>query len=93
MKRRAITGIRMSRSQQIQRVLRQIKAEDQALRLMEAEDERVRARSLTQQQLSTLLAEEGIELREGKLYLPLAWVAVTRRPTIKSTLALIPRAR
>ena len=93
MKRRAITGIRMSRREFVSKVLRQIKAEDQMLLQQELEEQKVRARSLTQQQLSTLLAEEGIELREGKLYLPLAWVAVTRRPTIKSTLALIPRAR
>jgi hypothetical protein len=77
----------------IQKVLRQIKAEDQALHLMEVEDERVRAKALTIQQLSTLLAEEGIEFRGGRLYVPLSWVAVVMRPTIKATLALIPRAR
>jgi len=92
MKRRATTGRNMSRKR-IQRILQQIKLEDQALRLMEAEDERVRARALTPQQLSTLLAEEGIELREGRLYVPLSWVAVTRRPSVKNSLALIPRAR
>jgi len=63
MKRRAITGISMNR-QRISRFLQQIKLEDRALRLMEAEDEMVRAKSLTIQKLSTLLAEEGIELRE-----------------------------
>jgi len=93
MKRRAITGIGMSGQRQIFRILRQIKAEDQALRIMEAEDEMVRAKSLTIQKLSTLLAEEGIELREGHVYVPLSWVAVVRRPNLKNSLALIPRAR
>ena len=83
----------MSRSQQIQRILRQIKAEDQALLREIAEEQKVRAKSLTQQQLYTLLAEEGIELREGRMYVPLSWVAVVRRPSIRNTLALIPRAR
>ena len=92
MKRRATTGRNMNRSR-VQKILQQIKLEDQALRLMEAEDKRVRERSLTYSQLSTLLAEEGIELVGGRLYVPLAWVAVTRRPTIKQSLALIPRAR
>ena len=92
MKRRAITGIQM-RQQRISRLLRQIKLEDQALRLMEAEDERVRERSLTTAELSALLLEEGIELRGGRLFVPLSWVAVTRRPSIKTSLALIPRAR
>ena len=92
MKRRATTGIRMNR-QKIQKLLRQLESEDQALRLQLAEDERLRAKALTEKQLNTLLVEEGIELREGKLYVPLLWVAVTRRPTIKSSLALIPRAR
>ena len=93
MKRRAITGIGMSRKRQIFRILRQIKAEDQALRIMEAEDEMVRAKSLTIQKLNTLLAEEGIELIGGRLYVPLSWVAVVRRPNLKNSLALIPRAR
>jgi len=92
MKRRATTGRNMNRSR-VQKILQQIKLEDQALRLMEAEDKRVRERSLTYKQLYTLLAEEGIELVGGRLYVPLAWVAVTRRPTIKQSLALIPRAR
>ena len=92
MKRRAITGIRMNR-QKIQKLLRQLESEDQALRLQLVEDERVRAKSLTYQQLYTLLSEEGIELREGRLFVPLSWVAHTRRPTLKSSLALIPRAR
>ena len=92
MKRRATTGRNMNRSR-VQKILQQIKLEDQALRLMEAEDKRVRERSLTYKQLYTLLAEEGIELREGRLYVPLSWVAVTRRPSVKNSLALIPRAR
>jgi hypothetical protein len=92
MKRRAITGIQMS-GRRISRILHQLKVEDQALRQLEAEDERVRAKSLTPQELNTLLAEEGIELRGGHVYVPLAWVAVTRRPSVKKSLALIPRAR
>jgi len=92
MKRRATTGRNMNRSR-VQKILQQIKLEDQALRLMEAEDKRVRERSLTYKQLYTLLAEEGIELREGRMYVPLSWVAVTRRPSVKNSLALIPRAR
>jgi len=60
---------------------------------MEAEEQKVRAKALTPQQLYTLLAEEGIELREGKLYVPLSWVAHTRRPALRQSLALIPRAR
>jgi len=92
MKRRAITGIQMNK-RAIQRVLHQIKVEDQLLLQQELEEERVRAKSLTTAELSTLLQEEGIELREGKIYLPLSWVAVTRRPTLKRSLALIPRAR
>jgi len=92
MKRRAITGISMNR-QRISRFLQQIKLEDRALRQLEAEDEKVRAKALTYQQLHTLLQEEGIELREGKLYVPLSWVAVVRRPNLKNSLALIPRAR
>jgi len=93
MKRRATTGIRMNRRQKIQKALQQLKAEDQALRLQLAEEERVRAKSLTENQLYALLAEEGIELREGKLYVPLSWVAHTRRPALRQSLALIPRAR
>ena len=93
MKRRAMTGIRMSRRKFISKVLHQLKMEDQLLLREIAEDEMVRAKALTYNQLYTLLAEEGIELREGKLYVPLSWVAVTRRPSVKSTLALIPRAR
>ena len=93
MKRRAITGSSMSRQRRIIGLLRQIKAEDQALRLQLAEDERLRAKALTENQLRALLQEEGIELREGRLYVPLSWVAVTRRPSIKRSLALIPRAR
>ena len=77
----------------VQRVLQQIKLEDQILLQQELEEERVRARALTLQQLSTLLADEGIELIGGRLFVPLSWVAVTRRPAVKSTLALIPRAR
>jgi hypothetical protein len=92
MKRRAITGIRMRR-QKISRLLHQLKVEDQALLHEMEEDEKVRAKALTMQQLSTLLAEEGIELRGGRLFVPLAWVAVTRRPSVKQSLALIPRAR
>jgi len=92
MKRRATTGRNMNRSR-VQKILQQIKLEDQALRLMEAEDKRVRERSLTYKQLYTLLAEEGIELREGRMYVPLSWVAVIRRPSLKDSLALIPRAR
>ena len=92
MKRRAITGISMNR-RVVQRVLQQIKLEDQILLQQELEEERVRARALTLQQLSTLLADEGIELIGGRLFVPLSWVAVTRRPAVKSTLALIPRAR
>jgi len=83
----------VSRSQQIQRILRQIKAEDQALLREIAEEQKVRAKSLTQQELYPLLAEEGIELIGGRLYVPLSWVAVVRRPSIRNTLALIPRAR
>ena len=93
MKRRAITGRSMSRQRQIFRILRQIKAEDQALLREIAEEQKVRAKSLTQQELYTLLAEEGIELIGGRLYVPLSWVAVVRRPSIRNTLALIPRAR
>jgi len=92
MKRRAITGIRMNK-QKIQRILHQIKMEDQAILQQELEDERVRDKSLTPQQLNALLQEEGIELREGHVYVPLSWVAHTRRPTLKNSLALIPRAR
>jgi len=92
MKRRAITGISMNR-RVVQRVLQQIKLEDQILLQQELEEERVRARALTLQQLSTLLADEGIELIGGRLFVPLSWVAVTRRPSIKNSLALIPRAR
>ena len=77
----------------VQRVLQQIKLEDQILLQQELEEERVRARALTLQQLSTLLADEGIELIGGRLFVPLSWVAVTRRPSIKNSLALIPRAR
>jgi len=93
MKRRAMTGNGMNRRQFINRVLQQIKLEDQAILQQELEDERVRAKSLTPQQLYALLAEEGIELREGKLYVPLSWVAHTRRPALRQSLALIPRAR
>ena len=67
--------------------------EDQSLQQALEEDEKVRARALTLQQLSTLLADEGIELIGGRLFVPLSWVAVTRRPSIKNSLALIPRAR
>ena len=81
------------RRQNINKVLRQIKLEDQLLLQQELEEERVRARALTPQQLYALLLEEGIELREGRVYVPLSWVAVTRRPSIKNSLALIPRAR
>jgi len=75
------------------RALHQLKMEDQSLQQALEEDEKVRARALTLQQLSTLLADEGIELIGGRLFVPLSWVAVTRRPAVKSTLALIPRAR
>ena len=92
MKRRATTGNSMNRSR-VQRILQQIKLEDQALQQMLEGDKRVRERSLTYNQLKTLLAEEGIELVGGRLYVPLAWVAVTRRPSLKDSLALIPRAR
>jgi len=92
MKRRAMTGIRMNR-RQINKVLQQIKLEDQAILQQQLEEEKVRAKALTVQQLSALLQEEGIELREGKLYVPLSWVAVTRRPALRQSLALIPRAR
>jgi len=81
------------RSRKIEKILRQIKAEDQLLLREIAEEQKVRAKSLTYQQLNTLLQEEGIELVGGRLYVPLAWVAVVRRPTIKASLALIPRAR
>ena len=83
----------MSRREFVSKVLRQIKAEDQMLLQQELEEQKVRARSLTQQELYTLLAEEGIELIGGRLYVPLSWVAVVRRPSIRNTLALIPRAR
>ena len=83
----------MSRREFVSKVLRQIKAEDQALLREIAEEQKVRAKSLTQQELYTLLAEEGIELIGGRLYVPLSWVAVVRRPSIRNTLALIPRAR
>ena len=92
MKRRAITGISMNR-RSVVRSLHQLKMEDQALQQALEEDEKVRAKSLTYQQLHTLLQEEGIELIGGRLFVPLSWVAVTRRPAVKSTLALIPRAR
>ena len=92
MKRRAITGISMNR-RSVVRALHQLKMEDQMLLQQELEEQKVRAKSLTYNQLYTLLAEEGIELIGGRLYVPLAWVAVTRRPSVKSTLALIPRAR
>jgi len=81
------------RSRKIEKILRQIKAEDQLLLREIAEEQKVRAKSLTYNQLYTLLAEEGIELIGGRLYVPLSWVAVVRRPTIKASLALIPRAR
>jgi len=77
----------------VSRILQQIKLEDQAILQQELEEEKVRAKSLTYEKLSTLLQEEGIELREGRLFVPLSWVAVTRRPDIKRSLALIPRAR
>jgi hypothetical protein len=92
MKRRAITGMYMNRST-LQRVLHQLKVEEQLILQQELEDQKVRERSLTINQLSALLKEEGIELVGGRIYVPLAWVAVTRRPTIRSSLALIPRAR
>jgi len=92
MKRRAITGISMNR-RSVVRALHQLKMEDQMLLQQELEEQKVRAKSLTYNQLYTLLAEEGIELIGGRMYVPLSWVAVVRRPSIKSTLALIPRAR
>jgi len=92
MKRRAMTGIRMNR-RQINKVLQQIKLEDQAILQQQLEEEKVRAKALTVQQLSALLQEEGIELRGGRVYVPLSWVAVTRRPALRQSLALIPRAR
>ena len=92
MKRRATTGSDM-RKQRIQRILHQLKVEDQALLHEIVEEEKLRAKALTTQQLSALLAEEGIELRGGRKVVPLSWVAVTRRPTLQQSLALIPRAR